>query len=1258
MATTTTYDTEGSHTHQLDSSTDQVIITCRGGNGASGDTSYPHGEGGTGGEVQATFAVEDLSTTTLDVFVAGDGSRPSGGFHGGGNGGNGSGTLVAGGGGGASEVRPDGGGATSYLAIAGGGAGGGAGTGTNGGAGSDGGNGGAPDGQDGNDANTAERNASGGTGGTSGASGYSAGGNGGYESDSESGAGGGGGGAGAASGSGGGATAVFDEGAGAGGGGGASDTAAFATGVSYGTASATEVVIEERAIPAAPNNAQADIIDDDSAQATWNADTSEGTIDTYEVEVSQDMGAWTDAATVSSGTTSHTETISRSTDAVKFRVRAVNSLGASAWTESETETTNAENPVVDAVTATTLDLSWIDPSDNDGADILLATSSGSVRSDYTVAKSVDATVSSTTLSELDADTTYYLRVQATYTGGDGTAAPLSSEESTTTGPTSTITPTVISAGETSVTIESDLGRDADSSTTVTLERREQFRDGFGAWRDAATTQPAVGARSAQLQDTGAQPSTTYDYRFVIDGDGGAATTGIVEATTEDDGVRSDQVPAEGWHVVVEDGLGNTFTPTIVGSPSMNDVLNDLPTCEVPVEPSARWSDSAEWERAPMRVYHDGERRAIEEVQRIRQEPGRSVIVGVGGVELRERVALDVIEQDAHLAVEDLITTETGLVANVDDPAAETTADLLQQSADSEIEWDGVLASPPTASDVFETTSTGRLRSLQTAYFEEAEGGSYQGGDQVFDQQSSIWSGSSFIEFEASGATVNHKTTVTTDHEMPADTAQVALRTQVPNDGHPGFRVLLDGTEVLRVPPDTFGSSESDPGWSRAAQTLSTALPAGSHDVYIDFSTLTEDGSVVFDPQSSADNPALQLDCVLLSDDRFDAGYGETVVDGVLQGVHEYPPAVEVQTTDAVSVRQVVGGRLSSTWNNTTNGQAVAISNDSGGTWIEAQNSETVEGAFGSGSTSIRARFTLSGYDSDPSASPAGRTAPQSVDLYSLYADLEDTPLLANRSWDQSIRSILQDIASYGNFIFELRWSDSAGGLALEWTQAGQRTATADPALVDYSVNTDYSSIHRKAIIYGTSIPRSDTVTAQHGTWVPIKDDWLLETGETVAAASDGTEYERGVDYELRPNAGEVKALATGAITDGADVDVSYDQRIRGSFESDDYAGSYETFVDSVPAITTARNADAAALALVQEANEPLVTASVTIDVEPGGLSLVEAIDLDQLPVDEPLEVWSVDNSPGQVTLQLGSREEISETISRIQERLGATSRKV
>ncbi|WP_049979353.1 fibronectin type III domain-containing protein [Halolamina rubra] len=800
---------------------------------------------------------------------------------------------------------------------------------------------------------------------------------------------------------------------------------------------------------------------------------------------------------------------------------------------------------------------------------------------------------------------------------------------------------VDTAAETSVAFLWD--DNADNEDGFRIQRRELFRDGPGRWQELADLAP----NTTSYTDDAALPNTSYEYRVEAYTDDTQALSPTLEVTTADDGVPTDGIPAEGWHVVVETAAGAQVAPTIVGEPVHRPRLNDLPTVEIPVPDAARWGDSAEWERQPMRVYYDGERLPIEQVQRVRQEPGQAMLVGVGGVALRERVAVDVIEQDAHLTAEGLIQ-DTPYAAHVDDPAATTTADLLQQSADSESEWDDRLATAVTADGLYETTSTGQLQTRQTAYLGEAEDGSYQNGDRVIDQNSDKWSANEIIAFDGAGAATYHQTDVTTDHDIPADQVGIAVRSQVPNDGHPGFTLTIDGVLVENVSADAFTGSETEPDWFDASVTgdLSGPLSAGSHTIEVDF-----------DDPSDASNPSFYLDCVLLYDVRADPGLGNSVIDGVLQNVHEYPSAVPIQTADAQSVRQVVGGRLEADINDTSGAQAVAISNDSGATWIEAANSSTVEGAFADGSTSIRARFTLGGYDADPSTSPAGRTAPQAVDLYSLYADLEDTPLLANRSWDQTLLTVLQDIASYGNFIFEVVWDESAGSIAVEWTQAGQRTATVDPSLVDYQVETDYSRIHRRAVIYGTGVPEASTITAQHDTWVGLEHDWLHETGEVVESVADGTTYERSVDYELRPNEGELKALSTGNIADGAELRVSYDKRIRGTFESGDYVGEYETFVDDVPAITTTRNADAAALAIVQEASDPLVTASVTIDREPG-VSLVEAIDLEQLPVDEPLEVWSVDNQPGRVTMQLGSREEVSETVSRIQERLGATSRKV
>lgn len=789
---------------------------------------------------------------------------------------------------------------------------------------------------------------------------------------------------------------------------------------------------------------------------------------------------------------------------------------------------------------------------------------------------------------------------------------------------------------------------SDNEDGFVVERREQFRSGWGEWRERADLAP----NTTTFSD-GTQPNTTYEYRIRAFTEHTEATSSSVQTTSSDDGVRTDRVPARGWHVVLEGTAGNRFSPSIVGEPTLNPRLNDLPTCEIPVERSDRWDDATQWERAPLRVYHDGVRQPIEEVEDVRQEPGRSVLVGVGGVELRQRVTTDVIERDAHLEAQDLVSTNTSYLANVDDPAASTSADVLQQSVDTQSEWEGALASPSASGDLYEI-ATGKLRPRQVGYFVEAENADTQLtiNQTIIDTQSSKWSNDRILEIDEASrnnqaATVAH--TFALDHDIASSDVGVAYRLQLPGDGHHGFDISVAGTVVDSVPADALVTGETAPDWFTAGGSAPPNLTAGNVEIRFECTTA-----------SAATDPRIFVDACILFDKRSIAiaDLSETVTNGVLQGPDLYP-VVDVQTADVVTVEQVVGGRLDSTWNKTNGPQAVALSNDSGATWpISASNSQTVEGAFASGSTSLRARFTLAGYDSDSTTSPAGRKAPHEVDLYSLYADLEDVPLLLNRSWDNSLREVLNDIADYGNFIWEVQHAASAG-FSVEWTQAGQRTATVDPDLVDYATDTDFSSIHRKAIINGTLVPAStDGVTATHDTWVALGHDWLAETGEEVVDASDGTAYDRGSDYELRPNVGEIQALSTGTIPAGATLDVSYQRHIRGSYESADFDGTYEEFVDTIPAITTQRNANQAALALVRQASDPLVTASVTIDKQPTGMSLVEAVDVDALPVDQPMEVWSLQDSPQQVQLQLGSREQIAETIQRIQSRLAAASRKV
>lgn len=164
----------------------------------------------------------------------------------------------------------------------------------------------------------------------------------------------------------------------------------------------------------------------------------------------------------------------------------------------------------------------------------------------------------------------------------------------------------------------------------------------------------------------------------------------------------------------------------------------------------------------------------------------------------------------------------------------------------------------------------------------------------------------------------------------------------------------------------------------------------------------------------------------------------------------------------------------------------------------------------------------------------------------------------------------------------------------------------------------------------------ESVDADLDAWIDLHEEWLAEVGETVTG-DGGTEYERTVDYELKPNADELQALSTGSISDGETLTVEYDRHIVGEYESPDYDGTHPVLEETLPAVTTQRNAEQAALVAVRIASEPITTASVTVGELPAGVDLVDAPSLDVLPSDEAFEQWSVDNSPRQTTVQLGSR---------------------
>lgn len=712
--------------------------------------------------------------------------------------------------------------------------------------------------------------------------------------------------------------------------------------------------------------------------------------------------------------------------------------------------------------------------------------------------------------------------------------------------------------------------------------------------------------------------------------------------------------SRGWHVAIDHPDGNTITVTerdIVDDVEWVPRLNGLPKVRIPVARSDRWR-SDKLDRQPMRVWKDGHRLLVDELETVETDASNCVLVGRGGLGLADRAQKEVDEKEAHLVAEEIIQNQTPLKADVDAPNSSTSSDTRMQSADTTSEWEDRLPSAHTDADVVEVRN-GSLLTHPTAFFQEAEDAdTILIGTENLESSSDRWSGGSVIQVddpESNGTWAKVAETFTLEHTYPSGDYEIAFRTQQPNTGNHGFNLLIDGTVVEDIPKDVLADNESEPDWFTVSSSTADIgdLAPGDHTVAIEFDEYSDNDGTV------------NIDCLTIYQASYPPNLTENVTDNVLEGPDLHPDGVEQEMADAESFLSVVAGKLESAWDDVSGDQAVAISNDQGANWIEATNSETVEGDFADGSAQIRARFRLSGYDNDPNVSPAGRKVSQKVDLYDLYADLDDTPLLIDKMYDGQAVNVLQEIADFGDFIFSVELDD-VGDPVVRWTQPGQRTRDSPSTLVNFDTARTHEDSYDRVVVKGQarSIER-EIFNASHGNAVGLDEANLLESTGRVYDPSDETVvFEEGTDYELNRAKGRITTLSGGSMTDGKDYAIDYEFTVSGSYEASDAPSTPKTLVEEIPSISTSRGCEQAALYLYREVDEPLVEAQATIDDVPVEESLVETIGIEGLPTDERVKVNEVTQSSGKTTLRLGSRASINEAVEDIRSQLRSVSRLV
>jgi len=771
---------------------------------------------------------------------------------------------------------------------------------------------------------------------------------------------------------------------------------------------------------------------------------------------------------------------------------------------------------------------------------------------------------------------------------------------------------------------------ADNEDGIDVERAKQYDDGWGPFRDFGTLDPNTEA----FADDTVSPNRTYRYRLRIFTEHADATSTIdVDTATND--VRQTNVPTRGWYVEVDHPSGRTLTPSIIAEDvDYPTPVNDLPRVRIPIPKADIWLNDQQLEEQPLRVWQDGKRKPIGQLENVRERPDRVILEGRGGLALTNRVTVEYTEEEAQAGAADVIG-QTGLAYDVDDPTTETSTDDRMQSADTTSEWLDRLA---TLDDIV-TVENGVLTTYQVGYFGEAEDGTIGTNGSVIG--SSTYSSEEAVGFDGpTGLQHFVEVDIETDHDIPAGDVQFAARLNFLDDGDMGFNLLLDGQEVESYSADSnVGTGTS---WRTTSQ-YSSSLPAGTHTLRIEF-----------DEDSTTDDGSIDVDALALWDGRYASQPGNSVTGGVLSW-DLYPGGIEQEMTDAVTFLSIVAGKLTSSWNGTSGDQAVAISNDQGQNWIEATNSETVEGEFASGAAQIRARFRLAGYDPDPDTSPAGRKVPHEVDLYDLYADQSDLPLLINKKHDGSAKDALQRWAQFADALWTVIWDESIDDERVVWTWPGLRTRESSVDLVDYETAKLNEESYEQVLVKGQAKTETgDSVTADIGNAAPLEHGDIVEGSGRVYNRDDGTEYSEGSDYELARIPGELTALSGGSISDGEPLAVDYNWKISGVYPEDDMLDTNDpkVVVRDVPSLPSERMCQQAALYLYRVVDEPLIRAEATVDELPPDVSVVETLTIPNLPTaGEAVELQDITQSEKSPTFVLGNRQGLGEALQKIRSRL-------
>ena len=767
-------------------------------------------------------------------------------------------------------------------------------------------------------------------------------------------------------------------------------------------------------------------------------------------------------------------------------------------------------------------------------------------------------------------------------------------------------------------------------------------DWDGSVTDDRNLRATESSTTEAYNDPDVSPGREYEYVVRARTSWVHADTSIQTVETQSTGLPRSPAPARGWHVEINNNAGQTLSPDLLDDAKRNPAINGLPRVELPVRADERWQNGR-FDDIPANVWHDGEIQPVERIERRRNKEGKSssqtVLEARGGIELENRVVTSVDAQEIHLLVEDLLSQHTSYTVTVDNPDSDQ-RDTTLQSASTSSELEQALK-PLDSTDPFRFPSDDTFAPYQTAYVGTQPSG--LNGTSIIQRDDYI-SGEGF-------ALTRNSDEIEFTFDLPYENPDPVIwfRYKERDDGldHHPFILEIDGTEVV-----SGGAGSLLDGPSITTFSVSGSLAEGSHTVKI-----RDDSS------ATAGDTELDVDMIAVVDGRYNYTQDETLHEpgGHIDGPELYPDQARkemevldtpLSITDLTLDVQTPDGAL----------PELALGENGTTTYNTASETTTHSISYTDTSTTARGRIAV-GRDEDvirDTATPRTGYEPRVLDALEMTATLDDTPVVSDRSFDDTLLNILKDLADIANAVFEVRTNN--GEIEVVWTQLGQRTSNVDPDVVDYEVERQTEDLIDRAIVYGGAQRLTrQSVTVQHDTWVdlPFEDSRLVDGKEVIY--DGGTEFERGQDYEIRytdtDGIPKIKALSGGSMTDGQTVDIDADVKPRGEFQRGTEDDPRTRVVD-MPELATKQMCDQVAVSLVEETEDAVAEVRATVPHDAIEWSVVEAIDPDSLPGSGPYQTRNVTNTEQETVIEFASRLSLDEIINVIGKRTRRNSQRL